>query len=155
MVGEVNGLVDGRTWLMGFICSGYYRMLENRGKLLRLFTQNSQLKILAEYIVGIVEGGRLIRIFHHRCTMSALPVNPLVPVDTLERISGTSSEKIVEAHGSFATSHCISCRTELSEDGMRKAIEVNGGKPIKCRECGGLVKVSRPVSSSCSIQRWF
>jgi len=36
-------------------------------------------------------------------------------IDTLERLAGLSDELIVEAHGSFATSRCIECRSEMSD----------------------------------------
>jgi NAD-dependent SIR2 family protein deacetylase len=69
-------------------------------------------------------------------------------VDTLERIAGIPSDKIVEAHGSFATSHCISCHAEMGEQDMRHAVETGGGKPVRCERCGGLVKVSYKSGSS-------
>ena len=31
-------------------------------------------------------------------------------IDTLERMAGVKADKIVEAHGSFATSRCIDCK---------------------------------------------
>jgi NAD-dependent SIR2 family protein deacetylase len=34
-------------------------------------------------------------------------------IDTLERIAGVESDRIVEAHGSFATSRCIDCSKEV------------------------------------------
>jgi NAD-dependent SIR2 family protein deacetylase len=72
-------------------------------------------------------------------------------VDTLERIAGIPSAKIVEAHGSFATSHCISCHAEMSEQEMRHAVETGGGKPVRCERCGGLVKVSYKSGSSLEV----
>jgi NAD-dependent SIR2 family protein deacetylase len=71
-----------------------------------------------------------------------LTIAPTGKVDTLERIAGIPSDKIVEAHGSFATSHCISCHAEMGEEEMRRAVETGGGKPVRCERCGGLVKVS-------------
>lgn len=61
-------------------------------------------------------------------------------IDCLERRAGVSSEKIIEAHGSFATQRCIDCKTEYPDDMMKKAIE--DGDPATCLvpECGGLVK---------------
>ena len=35
-------------------------------------------------------------------------------IDTLERMVGVQEDLIVEAHGSFATSRCIDCSTEVS-----------------------------------------
>lgn len=52
----------------------FLRLLDEKGKLLRVFTQN---------------------------------------IDTLERLAGLSADKIVEAHGSFATSRCLRCKKEV------------------------------------------
>lgn len=41
-------------------------------------------------------------------------------IDTLERLAGLTSDKIVEAHGSFATSRCIRCHHEVEPDWMRE-----------------------------------
>lgn len=61
-------------------------------------------------------------------------------IDCLERRAGVSSEKIIEAHGSFATQRCIDCKTEHPDDMMKKAI--GDGDPATCLvpQCGGLVK---------------
>lgn len=42
-------------------------------------------------------------------------------IDTLERIAGVPEEKLVEAHGSFASAHCIACRQEYSQEFVRSA----------------------------------
>lgn len=61
-------------------------------------------------------------------------------IDCLERTAGVPPEKIIEAHGSFATQRCIDCRTEFPDDLMHE--HVKRGEPPHCiREgCGGLVK---------------
>ncbi|TGO91869.1 hypothetical protein BPOR_0016g00160 [Botrytis porri] len=61
-------------------------------------------------------------------------------IDCLERRAGVSSEKVIEAHGSFATQRCIDCKTEYPDDLMKKAIE--DADPATCLvpQCGGLVK---------------
>ena len=61
-------------------------------------------------------------------------------IDCLERRAGVPDEKIVEAHGSFATQRCIECRTEFPDDSM--AEHVKDGRVPHCQqpECGGLVK---------------
>jgi len=61
-------------------------------------------------------------------------------IDCLERRAGVPAEKIVEAHGSFATQRCIDCKTEFPEDLMLKM--VNAGDVPHCLvpECNGLVK---------------
>lgn len=61
-------------------------------------------------------------------------------IDCLERAAGVPSDKIIEAHGSFACQRCIDCRTEYPDDLMKQAIR-NGDVP-RCigTECTGLVK---------------
>ncbi|OTB07404.1 hypothetical protein M426DRAFT_250881 [Hypoxylon sp. CI-4A] len=61
-------------------------------------------------------------------------------IDCLEREAGVPGDKIIEAHGSFATQRCIDCRTEFPDDKMREYVQ--RGEPPHCvREgCGGLVK---------------
>ncbi|GAB6020647.1 NAD-dependent protein deacetylase sirtuin-2 [Chamberlinius hualienensis] len=59
-------------------------------------------------------------------------------IDTLERMSGIPEEKIVEAHGTFYTSHCISCREQYSLQWM-KGILKGDGTPT-CKKCNNYVK---------------
>jgi len=61
-------------------------------------------------------------------------------IDTLERIAGVPIDKIVEAHGSFATQRCIKCRAEFPDDQM--ITYVKKGRVPKCKRtgCDGLVK---------------
>ncbi|RFU79789.1 nad-dependent deacetylase sirtuin-2 [Trichoderma arundinaceum] len=59
-------------------------------------------------------------------------------IDCLERAAGVPAEKIVEAHGSFATQRCIECAVVFPDDDMRKHV-VRGDVP-RCKECKGLVK---------------
>lgn len=64
-------------------------------------------------------------------------------IDTLERIAGVQDEYIVEAHGSFASSHCIDCNHEMSTDKLRELMKdktTNDGIPI-CSKCKGYVKL--------------
>lgn len=61
-------------------------------------------------------------------------------IDCLERAAGVPAEKIVEAHGSFATQRCIDCRAPFPDDLMRE--HVLRGEPPRCMQegCNGLVK---------------
>ncbi|KAG6011483.1 hypothetical protein E4U43_008274 [Claviceps pusilla] len=61
-------------------------------------------------------------------------------IDCLERKAGVPVDKIVEAHGSFATQRCIDCQAEFPDDEMRE--HVLGGKVPLCKEpnCTGIVK---------------
>ncbi|OTA07879.1 hypothetical protein A9Z42_0088000 [Trichoderma parareesei] len=59
-------------------------------------------------------------------------------IDCLERAAGVPADKIVEAHGSFATQRCIECKVEFPDEHM-KAHVLRGDVP-RCGECKGLVK---------------
>ncbi|KAJ3503168.1 hypothetical protein NMY22_g18342 [Coprinellus aureogranulatus] len=59
-------------------------------------------------------------------------------IDTLERLAGVPDEKIIEAHGSFATQRCIDCKTEYSDELMKKHVEEK--KIARCDRCKGLIK---------------
>ncbi|KAF9013132.1 DHS-like NAD/FAD-binding domain-containing protein [Cyathus striatus] len=59
-------------------------------------------------------------------------------IDTLERRAGVSDEKIVEAHGSFASQRCIDCQTEFDDESMKE--HVLKKTIAKCKSCGGHVK---------------
>ncbi|XMA15091.1 hypothetical protein WAI453_007882 [Rhynchosporium graminicola] len=61
-------------------------------------------------------------------------------IDCLERKAGVPDDKIVEAHGSFATQRCIECKTPYPDDLMKEAVE--SGNVPHCEEthCDGLVK---------------
>ncbi|XP_040301869.1 NAD-dependent protein deacetylase sirtuin-2 [Herpailurus yagouaroundi] len=61
-------------------------------------------------------------------------------IDTLERVAGLEPEDLVEAHGTFYTSHCTSalCRREYTLSWMKEKIfsEVTP----KCEKCHSVVK---------------
>ncbi|XP_058385252.1 NAD-dependent protein deacetylase sirtuin-2 isoform X2 [Diceros bicornis minor] len=61
-------------------------------------------------------------------------------IDTLERVAGLEPEDLVEAHGTFYISHCVSpvCRREYTLGWMKEKIfsEVTP----KCEKCQSLVK---------------
>ncbi|KAA1469712.1 NAD-dependent deacetylase sirtuin-2 [Dentipellis sp. KUC8613] len=59
-------------------------------------------------------------------------------IDTLERRAGVPDNKIVEAHGSFATQRCIDCKAPYDGEKIKQA--VHEGTIPRCEECGGLVK---------------
>ncbi|KAL6018586.1 Sir2 histone deacetylase Hst2 [Candidozyma auris] len=63
-------------------------------------------------------------------------------IDTLERIAGVDEKYIVEAHGSFASNHCIDCHEEVPSDILKKQMadkHTNEGIP-KCSKCKGYIK---------------
>ncbi|XP_036412184.1 NAD-dependent protein deacetylase sirtuin-2 [Colossoma macropomum] len=61
-------------------------------------------------------------------------------IDTLERVAGLQGEDLVEAHGTFHTSHCVSffCRKEYTMEWMKEKI-FSEDIP-KCEACNNLVK---------------
>lgn len=62
-------------------------------------------------------------------------------IDTLERIVGIESDKIIEAHGSFASNHCIDCNTEMSVSEFKKQlINKETNYTPTCPKCKGFVK---------------
>ena len=40
-------------------------------------------------------------------------------IDTLERVAGLDGDKIIEAHGTFHTAHCLKCGDEFSQDWVK------------------------------------
>lgn len=61
-------------------------------------------------------------------------------IDCLEREAGVPAEKIIEAHGSFATQRCIDCQTDYPDDAMRKAVTAKDVPRCRRKDCHGLVK---------------
>ncbi|KAH6665531.1 DHS-like NAD/FAD-binding domain-containing protein [Halenospora varia] len=61
-------------------------------------------------------------------------------IDCLERRAGVPDEKVVEAHGSFATQRCIECKTEFPDDEMMKAVKSATVPHCIVPQCNGLVK---------------
>ena len=51
-------------------------------------------------------------------------------VDTLERLAGLPGDMLVEAHGSFATAHCLSCREKFEAETLRPRIAK--GEILRC-----------------------
>ena len=61
-------------------------------------------------------------------------------IDCLERDAGVPAEKIVEAHGSFATHSCVECKTAYPDARMREAVAAKEIPRCMAPGCGGLVK---------------
>lgn len=83
---------------------------------------------LSHYFLRLLhEKGLLLRIYTQN-------------IDSLERVAGIPAEKIVEAHGTFHTSHCINtdCNQEFSLDWLREKIETEA-VPL-CPSCSSPVK---------------
>ncbi|XP_058055520.1 NAD-dependent protein deacetylase Sirt2-like [Anopheles bellator] len=58
-------------------------------------------------------------------------------IDTLERIAGIDAEKIVEAHGTFYTNHCLQCKTAYSLEFVKEKIFAD---EVPTCPCGGVIK---------------
>ncbi|KAF3316165.1 Sir2 histone deacetylase Hst2 [Orbilia oligospora] len=64
-------------------------------------------------------------------------------IDTLERAAGVPGEKLVEAHGSFASQRCIECKAPYPDDLIKQHILADPVEVPTCKdtpECNGLVK---------------
>ncbi|KAG6090420.1 hypothetical protein E4U15_006000 [Claviceps sp. LM218 group G6] len=61
-------------------------------------------------------------------------------IDCLERRVGVPSEKIVEAHGSFAAQRCIDCKKEFPDREMKLHVADATVPYCKDPHCGGIVK---------------
>ncbi|KAL8742680.1 MAG: hypothetical protein Q9190_004875 [Brigantiaea leucoxantha] len=61
-------------------------------------------------------------------------------IDCLERVVGVPNEKIVEAHGSFATQRCIDCKTPFPDALMKEAIDKSSVPRCQKSSCNGLIK---------------
>lgn len=59
-------------------------------------------------------------------------------IDTLEHIAGIPHEKLVEAHGTFHTNHCLDCRREYSMEWVKEQIFADSVPT--CTKCNGVVK---------------
>ncbi|KAF7314631.1 NAD-dependent protein deacetylase [Mycena kentingensis (nom. inval.)] len=61
-------------------------------------------------------------------------------IDTLERRAGVPDDKIIEAHGSFATQRCIDCKRVYDDEKMK--VKVLAKETPRCERagCGGLIK---------------
>uniref|UniRef100_A0A1Q3F385 Putative sirtuin 5 n=1 Tax=Culex tarsalis TaxID=7177 RepID=A0A1Q3F385_CULTA len=58
-------------------------------------------------------------------------------IDTLERIAGINADKIVEAHGTFFTNHCLQCKTAYSLEFVKEKIFAD---EVPTCSCGGVIK---------------
>ncbi|KAL9899185.1 sirtuin 2 isoform 1-T1 [Glossina fuscipes fuscipes] len=59
-------------------------------------------------------------------------------IDTLERVAGVPDEKLVEAHGTFYTNHCMGCDMQYSMEWMKD--QIFSDKLPTCTNCKSVVK---------------
>jgi len=79
------------------------------------------------FVKLLVDEGRVLRV----CTQN---------IDTLERRAGIPEDKLLEAHGSFATAHCINaeCKAPYPMDELRRIAEQR--EVPRCPKCQTVVK---------------
>lgn len=58
----------------------------------------------------------------------------------MERLAGIPEEKMIEAHGSFHTGHCMKCRTEYPFEYLKGCILKQEVPKCSRKICGGVVK---------------
>ena len=61
-------------------------------------------------------------------------------IDCLERAAGVPPDKVIEAHGSFASQRCIDCKTEYPDEFMREFVKSGDIPYCEDQACHGLVK---------------
>lgn len=61
-------------------------------------------------------------------------------IDCLEREAGVPADKVIAAHGSFASQRCIDCKEEFPDDEMRQHVKSSQVPRCKDSTCNGLVK---------------
>ncbi|CAG5126862.1 unnamed protein product, partial [Candidula unifasciata] len=93
-------------------CHYFIKILNDKGKLLRHYTQN---------------------------------------IDTLERVSGLDFDKIVEAHGSFHTSHCLNCNELYDLEWMKEQIFADQIPMCTKEGCSGVVKPGNADFAKCDL----
>lgn len=83
--------------------------------------------IAHSFITLLHRKGRLLKLFTQN-------------IDCLERAAGVPGDKIIEAHGSFASQHCIDCKSEYPDDLIREAVHKGEVPHCLTPQCNGLVK---------------
>ncbi|CAO3591410.1 unnamed protein product [Absidia cylindrospora] len=76
-----------------------------------------------------------IRLLHEK---NMLLRNFTQNIDTLERICGLDEDKIVEAHGSFATASCTECDQDADMENVK--YQILRSQLPRCSACKGLIK---------------
>eukprot|EP01116_Phalansterium_solitarium_P000243 TRINITY_DN10143_c0_g1_i2.p1 TRINITY_DN10143_c0_g1~~TRINITY_DN10143_c0_g1_i2.p1 ORF type:complete len:455 (+),score=85.60 TRINITY_DN10143_c0_g1_i2:118-1482(+) len=76
-----------------------------------------------------------IRLLHEK---GVLLRNYTQNIDTLERVAKVPAEMLVEAHGSFGTATCVSCKAEGDVEFVRECVFAD--KLPRCEKCDGLIK---------------
>ncbi|KAK7484438.1 hypothetical protein BaRGS_00024323 [Batillaria attramentaria] len=61
-------------------------------------------------------------------------------IDTLERVAGLPEDMVVEAHGSWNTSHCMNCGKQYEKEWMKGAVMSDKVPTCTKRDCTGTIK---------------
>ncbi|CAG0891370.1 unnamed protein product [Darwinula stevensoni] len=61
-------------------------------------------------------------------------------IDGLERMAGILPSNLIEAHGTFATAHCIRCDKEYSQHDLEQAVLQKQVPKCKEPQCQGTIK---------------
>ncbi|XP_076454319.1 NAD-dependent protein deacetylase sirtuin-2-like [Babylonia areolata] len=61
-------------------------------------------------------------------------------IDTLERVAGLPTDKLVEAHGTFHTAHCLQCGARYTLPWMKEKIFADEIPMCSEEDCTGVVK---------------
>uniref|UniRef100_A0A8C7W0U3 Deacetylase sirtuin-type domain-containing protein n=1 Tax=Oncorhynchus mykiss TaxID=8022 RepID=A0A8C7W0U3_ONCMY len=90
-----------------------------------LYPGNYQPNLTHYFIRLLHDKGQLLRMYTQN-------------IDGLERLAGIPPEKLVEAHGSFATATCTVCLRDYKGEELRP--DIMKGTVPKCPTCKGVVK---------------
>ncbi|XP_042191035.1 NAD-dependent protein deacetylase sirtuin-3 isoform X2 [Callorhinchus milii] len=91
----------------------------------KLYTENYKPNYIHYFLRMLHEKGLLLRLYTQN-------------IDGLERMAGIPSIKMVEAHGTFLTASCSSCRSPYPAS--KAKAEILSDKIPKCKRCTGIVK---------------
>ncbi|EED23562.1 SIR2 family histone deacetylase, putative [Talaromyces stipitatus ATCC 10500] len=83
--------------------------------------------IAHSFITLLHRKGRLLKLFTQN-------------IDCLEREAGLSGDMIIDAHGSFASQHCIDCKSHYPDELMKQVVAKGEVPHCIAPECNGLVK---------------
>uniref|UniRef100_A0A8C6HYM2 NAD-dependent protein deacetylase sirtuin-2 n=2 Tax=cellular organisms TaxID=131567 RepID=A0A8C6HYM2_MUSSI len=123
------------------ICHYFIRLLKEKGLLLRCYTQlrlqacSASPALLCRNWVQVAAYHVIMR---GNCKLTSVMCSR--NIDTLERVAGLEPQDLVEAHGTFYTSHCVntSCRKEYTMGWMKEKI-FSEATP-RCEQCQSVVK---------------
>ncbi|KAA0201045.1 NAD-dependent protein deacetylase Sirt2 [Fasciolopsis buskii] len=95
---------------------------------------------LAHYFCRLLHEKNLLLRHLTQVTSGQLLICVSQNVDSLERLAGLPDDKIIEAHGSFNTGHCMKCAKSFDFEFMR--VRIMNSEVPKCDapDCDGVIK---------------